>query len=134
MVSLNITLIASLIVAGYNLSQFLTSYEATSDKVKEFKEMAKEAESDESSIKRTNMIMSGGLSFFFLVMAYLSDFTPVVLLILAAKFAFSLVLSNKEISNFMNGDELDKSLFKISRVDHMVNVLLALAVAVIVVA
>lgn len=53
-IAIKITLVASIVLVGYNLHQLVMSYEAICEKVKEFKAMALENDSDESAVRRSN--------------------------------------------------------------------------------
>ena len=71
-IAVKITLVASIVLVGYNLHQLVTSYEAICEKVKEFKAMALENDSDESSIRRSNFLLTGTLSVLFILLTYLN--------------------------------------------------------------
>ena len=110
-IAVKITLVASIVLVGYNLHQLVTSYEAICEKVKEFKAMALENDSDESAVRRSNFVLTGTLSLLFIVLTYLSDFAYWVV---GAVFY-----------------SIRPKFFKMTKVDAAVNVLMGLGVAVI---
>jgi hypothetical protein len=130
-IAIKITLVASIVLVGYNLHQLVTSYEAICEKVKEFKAMALENDSDESSIRRSNFLLTGSLSLLFIALTYLSDFAYWVVGAVFLKLAVSMYLSHLEISQIFKEDSIRPKFFKMTKVDAAVNVLVGLGVAVI---
>ncbi len=133
-IAIKITLIASLILVGYSLSQLLTSYEGVCEKVKRFKELAVETESKDSEIKMSNTFLTGVLSVIFVVLLYLSGLAYWVVAVVAAKMVITCILSNKELNMILTSDSVDQNFFKVSKVDSVINILTGLAVAVILIA
>ena len=133
-IAIKITLIASLILVGYSLSQLLTSYEGVCEKVKRFKELAVETESKDSEIKMSNTFLTGVLSVIFVVLLYLSGLAYWVVAVVAAKMVVTCILSNKELNMILTSDSVDQNFFKVSKVDSVINILTGLAVAVILIA
>lgn len=133
-IAIKITLIASLILVGYSLSQLLTSYDAVCEKVKRFKELAVETESKDSEIKMSNTFLTGVLSVIFVVLLYLSGLAYWIVAVVAAKMVITCVLSNKELNLILANDSVDQKFFRVTKVDSVVNILTGLAVAVFLVA
>lgn len=133
-IAIKMTLIAAVVLIGYNLSQLLSSYESVCEKVKEFKTLAAESESDEGSVMRTNMFLTGTLSLTFVVLTFFSGFALWVVAVLAVKMVITMILSHQEITRILTKDKIDLGFFKISKIDYLVNVLTGIAVAVILVA
>lgn len=133
-IAIKMTLIAAVVLIGYNLSQLLSSYESVCEKVKEFKTLAAESESDEGSVMRTNMFLTGTLSLTFIVLTFFSGFALWVVAVLAVKMVITMILSHQEITRILTKDKIDLGFFKISKIDYLVNVLTGIAVAVILVA
>lgn len=132
--AVKITLVAAVVLIGYNLSQFLSSYESVCEKIKEFKTLAAESESDDSSVMKTNMFLTGTLSLTFVVLTYFSGFAPWVVALLAFKMMVTVFLSHQEIIRILKNNEIDPGFFKVSKIDYLVNILTGIAVAVILVA
>lgn len=133
-IAIKITLIASVILIGYSLSQLLTSYEGVCEKVKKFKELAVETESKDDEIKTSNTVLTCVLSIIFVVLSYLSGLAIWVVAVIATKMAITCFLSNLEINRILKSDVVDQSFFKLTKLDSMANVLTGLCVAVILVA
>lgn len=133
-IAVKITLVAAVVLIGYNLSQFLSSYESVCEKIKEFKTLAAESESDDSSVMKTNMFLTGTLSLTFVVLTYFSGFAPWVVALLALKMMVTVFLSHQEIIRILKNNEIDPGFFKVSKIDYLVNILTGIAVAVILVA
>ena len=93
--------------------------------------MALENDSDESSIRRSNFVLTGTLSLLFIVLTYLSDFAYWVVGAVFLKLAVSMYLSHLEISQIFKEDSIRPKFFKMTKVDAAVNVLMGLGVAVI---
>ncbi len=132
-IAIKITLVASLIYVGYSLSQLLTSYDSICEKVKKFKELAEETESQDVEIKRSNMVLTGTLSVIFVSLTYLSGFALWVVAVIAAKMILTMVLSSREMNNILNSDAVDKGIFRLTQVDSLANLLTGAAVALILV-
>ena len=130
-IAVKMTLVASIVMVGYNLHQLLTSYEAICEKVKEFKMLAQQNDSDEGAVRRSNFLLTGILSLLFVVLTYLSDLAYWIVAIVFVKMAVSIVLSHFEIAQIFREDAIRPSLFKATKVDSVLNVLTGLAVAVI---
>lgn len=130
-IAVKITLVASIVLVGYNLHQLVTSYEAICEKVKEFKALALENDSDESAVRRSNLLLTGSLSLLFIALTYLSDFAYWVVGTVFLKLAISMYLSHLEISQIFKEDSIRPKFFKMTKVDAAVNVLMGLGVALI---
>ncbi|SHK66950.1 hypothetical protein SAMN05720468_1054 [Fibrobacter sp. UWEL] len=132
-VAIKLMLVASVILAGYNLSQVLASYESVCKKVQDFKALAKETDSGDSSVKRSNFVLVTLLSMIYVTIAYLCGFAYWILGALVFKFALSLMLSNMELNRILKNGAIEKGFFKISKLDELANALVGLTVALILV-
>ena len=130
-IAVKITLVASIVQVGYNLHQLVTSYEAICEKVKEFKALALENDSDESAVRRSNLLLTGTLSLLFIALTYLSDFAYWVVGTVFLKLAISMYLSHLEISQIFKEDSIRPKFFKMTKVVAAVIVLMGLGVALI---
>jgi uncharacterized membrane protein len=130
-IAVKITLVAALVMVGYNLHQLVTSYEAICEKVKEFKAMAQANDSDETAVGRSNFILTAVLSVVFVLLTFLSGMAYWVVAIVSLKMMVSMFLSHLEIRQIFREDSIRPSLFKLTKVDSVFNVLTGLAVAVI---
>lgn len=132
-IAIKVMLVASVILVGYNLSQVFASYDALCKKVQDFKNLAKETESGDSSVKRSNFVLVIFLSMTYVTIAYLCGFAYWLLGILVFKFALSLMLSNMELNRILKNGSIDRGFFKISKLDELANALVGLMVALILV-
>lgn len=128
-----ITLVAAAILLGYNLYQLMTGYEAVCDKVEEFKRLAKESESDEIAVKRSNFVLTGLMSLTFVSLVFFSNFAYWVIGFVAAKMICTVILSHMEIVQIFSLSKIDRKFFMWTKVDAASNVAVGLAVAVVLV-
>lgn len=130
-IAVKITLVASIVLVGYNLHQLVTSYEAICEKVKEFKAMALENDSDEGAVRRSNFVLTAVLSIVFVLLTFLSGMAYWVVSVVCLKMLVSMFFSHLEIRQIFREDSIRPSLFKLTKVDSVFNILTGLAVAVI---
>lgn len=128
-----ITLVASVVLFGYNLYQLLTSYEATCEKVEEFKHLAKEGGSDEVAVKRSNFLLTGLLSSGFCTLVYLSNLAYWVVGIVVLKMLLTVLLSHLEIERVFRSNAIDRHFFYLTKMDAAANALIGIAVAIVVI-
>lgn len=130
-IALKMTLVASIVLMGYNLHQLVTSYDTICEKVKEFKMMARENHSDQGAVQRSNFLLTGILSLVFVALTYFSGIAYWVVAVVFVKLSVTMFLSHLEIVQIFKEDAIRPIFFKCTKVDAAVNVLLGLAVAVI---
>ena len=68
-----IALIASIILMGYNISEFVASYKVVSEKASQFLQMAKDNAASDADLRRSNLLLSSVLSIGYSVLIYFSD-------------------------------------------------------------
>lgn len=127
-----LTLVASVLMLGYSLYQVFTSYDALCEKIEEFKRLAKESDSDESSIRLSNFLLTGVLSVIFVVLVYFADLAYWFVGLVLVKLLVTLLLSQLEVTHIFR-PKLDRRFFMLSKFDSFVNALVAIAVAVVVI-
>ncbi|PWJ71850.1 MULTISPECIES: hypothetical protein [unclassified Fibrobacter] len=132
-ISIKVMLVASVILLGYNLSQVFASYDSVCKKIQDFKRLAQETESGDSSVKKSNFVLVTLLSMTYITIAYLCGFDYWILGILVFKFALSLMFSNMELNRILKKGSIDKGFYKISKLDELANALVGLTVALILV-
>lgn len=132
-ISIKVMLVASVILLGYNLSQVFASYDAVCKKIQDFKNLARETESGDRSVKRSNFVLITLLSLIYITIAFLCGFDYWILGILVFKFALSLALSNMELNRILKEGSIDKGFYKINKLDELANALVGLMVALILV-
>lgn len=133
-IAVKITLIASLILVGYSVSQMLTSFDAICEKVKRFKELAIETNSGDSELKMSNTILTGLMALVFVVLTYFSGLALWVVAVVATKLIVTCFMSYVEISRILKNEEMEPNFYRLAKVDAVINALMGLAVAIILVA
>lgn len=128
-----LTLVASIIMIGYNLHSLFTSYKNICEKVKTFKRVALENDADEKGIQLSNTILTAILSLVFIILIYLSGFAYWVVCCVIFKMILSLKFSYMEISQIFKNDSIDSKLFYTIKVDSVINILVGLCIAFLVV-
>lgn len=128
-----ITLIAAIVMVGYNLYQLLTSYEAVCDKAKDFKDMAAEAGSDEKMVQKSNFLLTGFLSVSFVALVHFSGVKLWVVATVLLKTLLTMFLSYREVSEIFAKNEVGLLSFRVSKADAFMNVVVGLFVAIVLV-
>ena len=128
-VASKITLIASIILMGFNASQLFGNFESATEKADEFRILAKQSESGEGRLRFSNFAISFILSSTYVVLASFSGFVFWIPLLIALKLAFTLLVSDRELCLVIRGGVIKKSHFLMDKVDSFFNVLLGLSVA-----
>ncbi|MCQ2097311.1 MAG: hypothetical protein MJY87_05130 [Fibrobacter sp.] len=132
-IAIKLMLVSSVVLIGYSLSHFFSSYEAVCKKVEEFRQLAAENSSEDIQIKRSNTILISLLSSAFLVVAYFAGFDYWVLGLICGKFLITGALSNMELNLILKKNAVDRKFFWISKVDSVFNCLLGVATSLILV-
>lgn len=130
-IATKITLIASLILMGYNISEFVLSYESVCEKTEEFKKMVGDVQ--ESTIRRSNLLLSLFLSIAFILLTYWSGLALWVTIVVAAKLVFTLCCSDLTLLHVLRVGELTKKFYMLTKVDALVNAALGFGIALIMV-
>ncbi|MCQ2091579.1 MAG: hypothetical protein MJY85_02780 [Fibrobacter sp.] len=133
-IAIKITLIASVILIGYNLSLLLTSYEVACEKDKQIKILAADTDSSEAELRFSNTLLTGVLTVIFAVLTYLSGLALWVVAVVAAKMVVSCCMSNMKLNRIMKSDVVDQTFFKLTKLDAVTNILFGMGVALILVA
>ena len=128
---LKITLVASIVMVGYNLHQLVTSYEIICEKVKEFRMLAQQNESDENAVRRSNFLLTGALSVVFVLLTYFSGLAYWLVGTVLAKMVVSMIFSHLELKQIFKDGVICPKLFRITKADAAMNVLVGLGVAVV---
>ena len=128
-----ITMIASVVLMGYNASQLVAGYALQCEKLDEFRDMAKMNGSHEGSLRVSNLALSFILSVGYVMLVVFSGLAPWIALVLAAKFALTLFFSDRELCLVLRGKDFNKFFYWIDKADSFLNLLFGLAVAVILV-
>ncbi len=132
-IALKITLVASIILLGYNVSEFIASYETVCEKTDEFKRLAGESDANELELRRSNFLLSFVLSVVFIGLTYFSGLALWITAVVALKLFFTLYCSDSLLVCVMRTNALSKKFYMISKVDSLLNALLGLVIALVLV-
>ena len=128
-----ITLIASIILMGYNISEFATSFKTVSEKIGEFLSLAKENAASDKDLRLTNIVSSCLLSIGYVTLVYFSDIVIWIVALVVLKLFFTLLLSDKLLIQVLREGTLSKKSYLVSKFDALFNALMGFAFAVILV-
>ena len=128
-----ITLVASIILMGYNISEFVASFKSVSEKIGDFLGMAKANSATNEELRRSNCLISGVLSMVYVLLVYFSDVVLWLVALVFVKLALTLFLSDKLLVHVLRDGSLSKKDFLISKYDSLLNALMGLAFALILV-
>ena len=128
-----ITLIASIILMGYNISEFATSFKTVSEKISEFLSLAKENAASDKDLRLTNIVSSCLLSIGYVTLVYFSDIVVWVVALVVLKLVFTLFLSDKLLIQVLRKGTLSKKSYLVSKFDALFNAVMGFAFAVILV-
>ena len=128
-----ITLIASIILMGYNISEFATSFKTVSEKISEFLSLAKENAASDKDLRLTNIVSSCLLSIGYVTLVYFSDIVIWIVALVVLKLFFTLLLSDKLLIQVLRKGTLSKKSYLVSKFDALFNALMGFAFAVILV-
>ena len=128
-VASKIMLVASILMMGYNISEFLASYQSLSEKATDLKEIARENGAGESAMRRSNFLLSFVLSAVYVVLTRFSDFVVWITVLVAVKLALTLFVSDFALVQIMRKGEFPRKTYMMSKVDAFLNALLGLSIA-----
>ena len=128
-----ITLVASIVLMGYSVSEFVASFKTVSEKIEEFLGMAKANSASNEDLRRSNFLLSGVLSFIYVLLVYFSDVVVWLVAFVFVKLAVTLFLSDKLLVQVLRDGTLSQKSFLISKYDSLLNALMGLAFALILV-
>lgn len=132
-IAAKLTLIAAIIYFGYNMSEILSSYEKSCEKVDAFKKLKQESDSSETSLRRSNFLLSFLMMAVFVSLIHFSGIAFWVTFVVAVKCLLTLYCSDTSLVNIIHSDVLPKKTFLWTKVDAVFNALFGLAIALIVV-
>ncbi len=128
-----ITLIASIILMGYNISEFATSFKAVREKVGEFLSLARENSASDKDLRLTNLVTSCLLSLGYVTLVYFSDIVVWVVALVVLKLVITLLLSDKLLIQVLRDGTLSKKSYLVSKLDALFNAVMGFVFAVILV-
>lgn len=110
-----IALVASIILMGYNISEFAASFKTVSEKAAEFLNLAKANSATDSDLRKSNMVLSCILSIGYAVLVYFSDVVFWIVALVVVKLLFTLLVSDKLLLQVLRDGSLSKK--KLSRLE-----------------
>ena len=122
-------LVASILMMGYNISEFLASYQSLSEKATELKEIARENGAGESAMRRSNFLLSFFLSVVYGVLTWFSGLALWITVLVAVKLTFTLVISDFALVQILRKGDFSRKNYLLSKVDAFLNALLGLLIA-----
>ena len=122
-------LVASILMMGYNISEFLASYQSLSEKATDLREIARENGAGESAMRRSNFLLSFVLSAVYVVLTRFSDFVVWITVLVAVKLALTLFISDFALLQILRKGEFPRKTYMLSKVDAFLNALFGLAIA-----
>ena len=124
-----IMLVASILMMGYNISEFLASYQSLSDKALDLKEIARENGAGESAMRRSNFLLSFLLSAVYGALTWFSGLALWITLLVAVKLLLTLFISDFALLQILRKGEFLRKTYLLSKVDAFLNALLGLSIA-----
>ena len=124
-----IMLVASILMMGYNVSEFLASYQSLSEKVGEMKELVRENGAGELAMRRSNFLLSFLLSAIYVVLTWFSGLAVWITVLTGAKLVFTLSISDYALVQILRSGVFPKKIYMLSKVDAFLNALLGLSIA-----
>jgi hypothetical protein len=128
-----IALIASIILMGSNISEFLANFKTASEKIGELLSMAKANSATEAELRRSNIILSCILSVVYEALVYFSDIVIWIVALVVLKLLFTLLVSDKLLIHVLREGSLSKKGYLVSKFDALFNAVMGLAFAIILV-
>ena len=128
-----IALVASIILMGYNISEFIASFKSVNKKIEDFLGLAKENAATESELRRSNFVLSCALSVGYSCLIYFSDVALWLVALIAAKLSLTLFLSDKFLVQILRDGSLSKKNYLVSKYDSLFNAAVGFMFAVILV-
>ncbi|SIN97543.1 hypothetical protein [Fibrobacter sp. UWB11] len=132
-VVVKIALIASIVLMGYNISEFSASFKTVSDKIGEFLNIAKENSASDSVLRLTNILSSCLLSIGYVVLVYFSDIVCWIVALVVVKLLLTLFVSDKFLIQVLRDGCLSKKGYLVLKFDALFNAVMGFAFAVILV-
>jgi hypothetical protein len=128
-----IALVASIVLMGYNISEFIASFNNVNKKIEDFLGLAKENAATESDLRRSNFVLSCALSVGYACLIYFSDVALWLVALIAAKLCLTLFLSDKFLVLILRDGSLSKKNYLVSKYDSLFNAAVGFMFAVILV-
>ena len=124
-----IMLVASILMMGYNISEFLASYQSLSEKATDLKEIARENGAGEQAMRRSNFLLSFFLSAAYVVLTWFSGLAVWITVLAMVKLVFTLSISDFALVQILRSGEFSRKMYLLSKGDAFLNALLGLSIS-----
>ena len=128
-----IALVASIVLMGYNISEFSASFKTVSEKVADFLNLAKANSATDSDLRKSNIVLSCVLSVGYAALVYFSDVVIWIVALVVVKLFFTLFVSDKLLLQVLRDGSLSKKNYLVSKFDSLFNAVMGLVFALILV-
>jgi hypothetical protein len=128
-----IALVASIVLMGYNISEFVASFKTVNEKIEEFLGLAKQNDATGTDLRRSNFVLSFALSAGYACLIYFSDVVLWLVVLMALKLILTLFLSDKLLVQVLRDGSLSKKSYLVSKYDSLFNAAVGFMFAVILV-
>ncbi|MBR2095597.1 MAG: hypothetical protein IJ908_08315 [Fibrobacter sp.] len=128
-----IALIASIVLMGYNISEFIASFKSVNEKIEEFLGLVKQNDATGADLRRSNFILSCLLSIGYASLIYFSDVVLWLVVLIVLKLFLTLFLSDKLLVQVLRDGSLSKKNYLVSKYDALFNAAVGFVFAVILV-
>ena len=128
-----ISLIASIILMGYSISEFAASFKTVNEKIDEFLGMAKDNAATDIDLRRSNFFLSCLLSVGYAFLVYFSDVVIWLVALIVVKLFLTLLVSDKLLMQVLRDKTLSKKSYLVSKYDSLFNAVMGFAFALILV-
>ena len=128
-----IALVASIVLMGYNISEFVASFKMVNEKIEEFLGLAKQNDATGADLRRSNFVLSFALSAGYACLIYFSDVVLWLVVLMALKLILTLFLSDKLLVQVLRDGSLSKKSYLVSKYDSLFNAAVGFMFAVILV-
>ena len=128
-----IALVASIVLMGYNISEFVASFKTVSEKAGEFLNLVKANAATDSELRKSNILLSCILSLGYATLVYFSDVVVWIVALVVIKLLFTLLVSDKLLIQVLRDGTLSKKNYLVSKFDALFNALMGFTFALILV-
>lgn len=128
-----IALVASIVLMGYNISEFVASFKTVSEKAGEFLSLVKANAATDSELRKSNILLSCILSLGYAALVYFSDVVVWIVALVVIKLLFTLFVSDKLLIQVLRDGTLSKKNYLVSKFDALFNALMGFTFALILV-
>lgn len=120
-------ILSTVFLFGYNLSHFIDSFAVFQKKVALYREMLASFEEPIDNTRTINWLQNGFLLVGYACVVYWAGFVPWVLILIAVKFIFSCILSDRFQCLVLNSDaSVTRPFYVLHKTDSLLNGILCL--------